>query len=126
MRPAVTLHPCRTIRRRAAIVPVPAILDPLVDGAAHVIQPEGVRLEAADPGWLLERGDIGAALAIGHARQQLVAPPVPCLRPAAGGIFPFGLGRQTIWLVRCSREPADELFGVAPADIGDGRVILAR
>src|SRR5690349_18413585 len=107
MRTAVGLHPCRTVRRCADIVLVPAILDPLVDAAAHIIQPERIGPEAADLGWLLDRGEVCASLAIGHAGNQLLAPPVSCLRSAAGGVFPFGLRRQTVRLMRCTREPAD-------------------
>ena len=125
MRRAVALDPRRTVRRRALIVLVPAILYPLIDAAAHIIQPKRIWLKAPDLDRLLGGCDVGAILAIGHARFKLVAPPVLCLRSSARSIFPFGFARESICLSRRAREPSDKLFGIAPAHVRDGRVILA-
>src|SRR5262249_48791760 len=117
--------PWRTIRRSAVIAPVPAILHPLVDAAAHVVQPKRVWLEAADLDRLLSRRDVRAVLAIGHALLKLVAPPVARLRSPARRLLPSRCARQPIGSVQGVREPCDELPGVAVAHIRDRGVILA-
>src|SRR6516164_8402369 len=107
------------------IAPVPAILHPLVDAAAHIVQPERIWLEAADLDRLFSNRDIRAVLAIGHALLKLVAPPIPCLLPPARRVFPFGFAWQPIGPVQSVCEPRDELLGIAPAHIRDRGVIPA-
>src|ERR1700722_7552715 len=104
---------------------MPAVLYPLIDAAAHIVQAKRVWLEAADLGRLLDAGSVGAILAIGHTRLKLIAPPVLRLRASSRGIFPFSLARKSIRLSRCAREPGGELLGVTPAHIGDGCIIFA-
>src|SRR5712672_4223065 len=125
MRRAAALDPWRAVRWSALIILVPAVLYPLIDAATHVIQPERIRLEAAYLDRLLDGRDVSAILAIGHAGLKLVAPPVLGLRASTRGIFPFGFAWDPICLSGCAREPGHELLGIAPADIGDRRVILA-
>src|SRR3981189_2537459 len=125
MRRAAALDPWRAVRRSALIILVPTVLYPLIDAATHVIQPERIRLETADLDRLLGGRDVSAILAIGHAGLKLVAPPVLGLRASTRGIFPFGFAWEPICLSGCAREPGHELLGIAPADIGDRRVILA-
>src|SRR5712691_13365513 len=125
MRRAAALDPWRAVRRGALIILVPTVLYPLIDAATHVIQPERIRLEAADLDRLLGGRDVGAILAIGHAGLKLVAPPVLGLRTCTRGVFPFGFAWEPIWLSGCAREPGHELLGIAPAYVGDRRVILA-
>src|SRR6185437_5345654 len=107
------------------IIPVPTILYPLIDAAAHIIQPKRIWLETADLHRLIGSRDVGAILAIRHSELKLVAPPVFCLRPAAGGIFPFGFGWKPICLSGCGREPGNIVLGIAPAYVRDRCIILA-
>src|SRR5690349_13956764 len=99
MRRAVGAAPCRSVARRTLIRLMPAILDPLIDGATHVVESEWIGFEAAHFRRLLGR-DIAAILAPGHARLGFVAPPIFGLRSAAGGIFPFRFARKAIGLLR--------------------------
>src|SRR5262249_45061825 len=117
--------PGRTIGRGALVVLVPAIRDPLVDAAPHVMEAERVRLEAA-PGPRL-RGVIGlvASLAVGRVGSKLVAPPEFRSRAAARGVLPFGFTRKPELLLRDLREPPRELLRVGPAYVGHRGVILA-
>src|SRR5689334_13236719 len=119
MRAAVAAAPCRAVTRRALIGLMPAVLDPLIDAAAHVIKPEWIGPEAADLGRLLGR-KITAILAPGHARLELVAPPVFGLRSAARRIFPFGFARKAVRLLRRLREPGGILLRIGPAHVADG------
>ena len=119
------LGPRRTVRRSSLVILVPAVLHPLIDAATHIIQPKRIWLEAADLERLLGGCDVSAILAIGHVGLKLVAPPVFCLRASTRGIFPFGFARKPIGFVGRIREPRDELLGIAPAYVGDGRVVLA-
>ena len=125
MRHAIALDPRGPVQRGALIILVPAILYPLIDAATHVIQPKRIWPETPDLDGLLGGCDVSAVLAIGHAGQKLVAPPVLCLRAAAGGIFPFGFAWEPIGLACCAREPGNKLLGIAPAYVRDGRVIIA-
>src|SRR5690348_3365485 len=127
MTAVVALGPCRTVRRSALIVLVPAILDPLIDTAAHIVQPEWICLEASHLDGLLLGGCDGRAVpAVGQAGLQLVAPPVLRLGSAARGVLPLGLGREPVWLAGGTREPGDIMPGVIPAHVGDRGVVLAR
>src|SRR4051812_48015133 len=124
MRRAVPAGPCRAVTGCALIGPAPAVLDPLIDPAPHVVEAERVRLEAADLPRLLGR-EVTAILASRHARLELVAPPIFRLRPAARGVFPFGFARKPIRLLCGPREPGRILLRVGPAHIGDRRIVLA-
>src|SRR5215203_1305713 len=88
-RGALVLDPRRTVRRSALIIFVPAVLDPLIDAAAHIEQPKRIWLQAADLDRLVGDQNVAAVLAIDHAGLKLIAPPVSGLRAAARGIFPF-------------------------------------
>src|SRR3954453_3902569 len=70
MSAAVPAAPCRAVGGRALIGLVPAVLDPLIDTAAHVVEPERIRLEASGLRGLVVR-ETTAILATGHARLQL-------------------------------------------------------
>src|SRR3954452_9420875 len=99
MSAAVAAAPCRAVGGRALISLVPAVLDPLIDAAAHVVEPERIRPEAADLCGLLGR-EITAILEAAHARLELVSPPI-FVRPSAPRvIFPFGSARKQISLLR--------------------------
>src|SRR5262245_48864586 len=94
VRKTAVIDPRRAIGRRALIVPVPAVRDPLVDATAHVEQAEGVCLKAPDLQELRRVAGIVASLAVGHADAHLVAPPELGRLSAARRIFPFGFARQ--------------------------------
>ena len=78
------------------IVSVPAVFDPLIDGATHIKQPKRIWLQAADLDRLVDGWNVAAVLAIDHAGLKLIPPPVSGLRAAARRIFPFSLSRQTL------------------------------
>src|SRR5262245_43601030 len=80
---AVASGPDRAVGRRPLVIPVPAILDPLIDPAAHVVQAERIGPGTADLDRLVGGGVTAAILATGIARLQLVTPPVFRLRSAA-------------------------------------------
>src|SRR6202158_1395199 len=124
-RGALALDPCRTVRRSALVVLVPAILYPLIDAAAHIVQSKRIWLEAADLDRVLGGRGVGAILAIGHAGLKLIAPPVLCLRASARRIFPFSFGWESKCLSSGLREPRDILPGIAPAYIGDRRIVFS-
>lgn len=107
------------------IIPVPAILHPLINAAAHVVKPERVWFETAGVDRLLRGGNVGAALAIGQAGLELIAPPELRLRSAACGVFPFGLAWKPIGSVCHGRKPGDELSGISPAHIRHRRLVVA-
>src|ERR1700733_6456573 len=65
---AISCAPWRTIRWRTLIRFVPAILYPLIDTAAHVVEAKGIRLEAAHLNRLLGARCVSAILAVGHTR----------------------------------------------------------
>ena len=88
------------------------------------MEPERIRLEAADLRRLLGR-ELTAILAPGHARLELVAPPIFSLRSASRGIFPFGFARKPIRLLRRLSEISRILLRVCPAHIADRRIVLA-
>src|SRR5207249_3218232 len=78
----------------ALIVLVPAILHPLVDAAAHIVETKRIGQEAADLQRLLGIVGLVATLAVGNALLRLVAPPIFARRRAACRVFPFGFARQ--------------------------------
>src|SRR5271168_701893 len=91
-RQAVAFHPCRTIPRCALIILMPAISNPLMDIAAHVIEAERIRLETADIQRLRRLVGFIATFTIGHCSVQLVAPPKLTFGPPTGGVLPLGFG----------------------------------
>src|SRR6266436_3164298 len=97
---AFRIEPGRAIARCALIVLVPAILDPLIDAAAHVVETERIGQEAAGLQRLLGVVGLVAPLAIGHALLRMVAPPVARYAAAARRVFPLRLARQPVILLR--------------------------
>src|SRR5437868_5317544 len=65
-RGAIPGEPRRTIRWRALVILVPAILDPLIDAATHIVKPEWIWLETGDCHRLLGHSAVNTVLAIGH------------------------------------------------------------
>jgi len=104
---------------------VPAVLDPLIDTATHIIQSKRIWLEAADLDRLLSGRDVTAILAIGYSGLKLIAPPVLCLRSSSCCIFPFSFGWESVGFSSGFREPRDVLLGVGPTYIRDGRIVLS-
>src|SRR5258706_326253 len=94
MRHAVGLDPGRTIRRGALIVLVPAILDPLIDPAAHIIEPKWIWLKTANLDRRFCGRDLAAILAICPAGLHLVTPPIFRFMDSAPGIIPTRLDRK--------------------------------
>src|SRR4051794_622841 len=97
---AFRAEPRRSVGRGALIVLVPAILDPLVDPAAHIVEAERVRREAADLQRLLGVIRLVATFAIGQAGLRLVAPPVFRRAAAARRVLPLRFARQAVFLLR--------------------------
>src|SRR3954467_15327932 len=104
---------------------MPAVLDPLIYAATHIVQSKRIRLEAACLDWLLGCCDVGAIFTIGHAGLKLVAPPVLCLRASARCIFPFSFGWESICLSSNFRQPRGILLGIAPTYVRNRRVIFS-
>src|SRR5690242_2649470 len=104
---AVSVGPRRPVGWRPLVILVPAILDPLIDAAAHVVEAERVGREAADPQRLLGVIGLVAALAIGQTGLRVVAPPVFRGAAAARCVFPLRLAWQPIFPLRRLREPGD-------------------
>ena len=125
MRAALALHPCRAISRSTLIVFVPAVLDPLIDAATHIVQSKRICPEAADLDRLLRSCDIRAVLTVSHAGLELIAPPVLRLGTTARGIFPFSFRRKPIGLSRRLSEPCDILFGIGPAYVRHGCLVFS-
>jgi hypothetical protein len=103
---------------------VPAILYPLIDTTAHIVQPKWIGFETANLDRLVGCCDVGAILAIGQAGLQLVAPPILRLGSSSRGIFPFGFARKPVGPSRGVRAPRDILLGIAPTYIRDGRIVF--
>src|SRR3569832_759941 len=104
---AVTIgEPRRAVGGGAAIVRMPAILDPLENVPQHVIQAECVRLEGADwscvyipvtagvdlPSRILLGGRLVRDVCIGTGSIQVIFPWTWFRQTGARLIFPFGLG----------------------------------
>src|SRR3954462_6386525 len=123
-----TGEPPRAVGRRAAIVRMPAILDPLENIPQHVIQVECVRLEGADrscvyipvtagidlPSRPLLGGRLVRHVGIGTGSLQVILPWTWIRQTGARRIFPFGLGRKPILLAGLLRQPGGELPRVPP------------
>src|SRR5215469_13346370 len=116
--------PGRTIARRAVLVLVPAIGDPLRHIAAHVVKPEGIGGKAADLDGMTRIVRLAAAATVGDAGLHLISPPVFRLRAAACRVFPFGLRRQTVGCAGHAREPRGILLRIGPAHIGHRRIVV--
>src|ERR1700676_5399275 len=125
VRCAVSPDPRRTVHRSALIIFVPAILYPLIDPTAHIVQSKWIGFKTADLDRLVGRCDVGAILAICHAGLQLVAPPILGLGSSSRGIFPFGFARKPVGPSRGVREPRGILLGIAPAYIRDRRLVVS-
>src|SRR5438128_10924938 len=107
------------------MVSVPAVFDPLIDGATHIKQPKRIWLETADLDRLIDGRNVAAVLAIDHAGLKLIAPPEFGPRAAARRIFPFSFAWQSIWLAGDFREPRGILPGIAPAHVCNRRIVLS-
>jgi hypothetical protein len=94
VRGAISFDPRRSVGWRTVIGFMPTILYPLVDTATHVVKTERIGLKAANTNRLLGACGIGAILAIGRTRLQLVAPPIFGLGAGPRRVFPFGLARK--------------------------------
>src|SRR5690606_19641432 len=113
------------VARRGAVAFAPAIGDPFGGIAGHVVEAEGVGRELADLARLPPRLRV-AADAVRLFRADRIAPGVVGGRAGAGGIFPFGLGRQAIFLSCLQREPDDIGAGIVPVDVGDRALAAAE
>src|SRR5581483_11564926 len=102
---AIVVLPGGPVGRRAVIILMPAIGDPLGDAAAHIMKAEGIGGKAPDLDGVMGIVRLAAALAGGDAGLHLVAPPILGLRAAARRIFPFGLARQAIGCAGGARKP---------------------
>src|SRR5665213_873362 len=120
---AVARGPSDRLLGRAAIVVVPAILDPFGGVAGGVVEPETVRPERAggDGFW---GGRAAARFALRVARADLAAPPERRFGSRARRIFPFGLAGQSVSLSGLLRQPGEVEFGIVPAHI-DHRPLAA-
>src|SRR5258706_9523550 len=77
-------------------IPVPVVvatLNPLRHVSMHVVQPKGIRCEAADRCRLTPIPPASAIIAIGVAMSGIVSPPVTGMRARACSVLPFGLGQ---------------------------------
>jgi hypothetical protein len=72
---------------------MPAILDPLIDIAAHIIKTEGIGFEATDLERLCGIIGVNASLAIRHTLLELVPPPIICIGACACSVLPLCLAR---------------------------------
>src|SRR5690349_12571301 len=80
---AIVVLPGGSVGRRAVIILVPAIGDPLRDTAAHIVKAEGIGGKAPDLDGVMGIIRLAAALAGGDAGLHVVAPPILRLRTAA-------------------------------------------
>src|SRR5262245_10097953 len=78
-------QPRRSVCRRAVVVLVPAILDPLPDIAVHIVKPPRVRLQRSNRRRLLPVPLTAAAVAIGMAHIGIVAPGIAGAGASPGG-----------------------------------------
>src|SRR5689334_21191784 len=95
---AIAGCPRRTIRRRAGVVNVVAILHPLPDIARYIIKTERIGLERSDRRGLLVVPSADASVAVCVALSERVTPVKGGGGARACGVFPFGLGQQPIGL----------------------------
>ncbi len=75
---------------------MPAIRRPFPGISQHAHQAEGVGRETVDRRQQLVVPARAAAIAIGVALADLIAPPARCVGAGAGGIFPFRFAGQAI------------------------------
>ena len=94
----VTSPPRRAVRGCTLVAVVEAILHPFPDVAVHVVEAERIGGERADRRRLLVVPLAAAAVAVGVALADLVAPGIGRLGAGARGIFPFRLGQQPVGL----------------------------
>src|SRR6516165_448953 len=103
---------------------MPAILDPLIDIAAHIVKTKGVCLEATN----LERlcGIIGvdASLTIRHTLLELLPPPIVRIGACPGSVFPLRLAGQSEAFLRSLGKPCQKLLGIGPAQICYGGIVV--
>src|SRR5262249_21466977 len=117
---AIARGPCAAVPGRADIALVPAILGPLPDVAEHVVEAEWTRLDAAGIGDLLAVPAAPAAVAVGIALADRLAPPAGAGGTGARCVFPLGFAGQVIGAAaggRGERCPCAHL-AVEPGDIG--------
>ncbi len=122
--PTVTAQPGTAVARRPFIAVVPAVLDPFPDVAMYVMQPPGIRIEAADRCRLLIVPAAAAAIAVGAVAADGVAPPVDRARARPRRIFPLGLAGEPVGQAGLAAQPIDVLLGVVPGDV-DHRAVAA-
>ena len=113
---ANALYPGAAIRRGALIrIAVPAVLNPFVDVAMHVVKTPGVGWERAD------RRGIGIPVtatvfkAIGAIGSCIVAPEKRRLRARPCGILPLRLARYPVFLTGTARQPRHIGLRVVPS-----------
>ena len=106
------------------VILVPAVLYPLIDAAAHIVQSKRIWLKAANLDRLLGSCEVIAILTIGHAGLKLISPPVLCLRASTRCIFPFRFTWEPICFSHCAREPSDEELRIADLHWGRLRAAL--
>src|SRR5262245_41225048 len=94
---ALAGRPRGTVLWGAAIIVVPAILDPLGSIAGSVEQPERIGRKTSGGDRLLP-GIAAALAAIGKAAADVAPPPIGRLGAGARRIFPFRLAGQAIFL----------------------------
>ena len=90
------IDPWRAIVGCSLIGFVHTVLDPLPHIAVHVVETEGIGFERADGRFLSAVPRPAAALAIGVAGTDFLAPRVGVVAAGARGIFPLGFGEQPI------------------------------
>ena len=121
--------------RRAGVAVMPAIGDPLLDIAQHVVNAERVGRETAHDRQAQRtigtRGDVRLYVrfrvgrvrdvAMGAYSRGIIAEVVSAGSPGAGDIFPFCLARQAIAVVRALAQPVDISLRVLPGYAGHGK-----
>src|SRR5262249_50629907 len=103
----------------AAVIFVPAVLDPLIDIAVHVVETESVGPKRADGCGRLVVPPAAAVLAIGVIGADGLAPGISCGAAGPRRVFPFGFRQQAVWFAGLLRYPRHEKTGVFPIDIDD-------
>src|SRR5262245_7996141 len=88
---AIAGCPYRAIRRRPVVVAMPTILDPFPDIAVHVVETERIGGERADRGGLSTVPLAAAAVAVGVAFADLLAPGIGLGAAGTRRILPFRL-----------------------------------
>ena len=112
-------HPCRSVDRRATVVLVQAIFDPLPDITNHVIETEMVRREGADRSGLRGVPPAAATGAIGIVAADVVSPGIGRLRPSARCVLVFCFGEQAIGFAGDLGEPCHVVLRILPTHVDD-------